>query len=465
MVSMAKLWIGAWLVMRCAACGNDRGVTQPGDPTDPAQFTSPTGEELAFGVKEGNIRNYFHRQGPSAVHLLTRSGSDPRLIAAFPANNQGIGLWFTSSGAPTELWAGADGDADLTQGGGVISLVRNDTGRKMYGARATVHSDASTLTAFLSLLANIRTLRDYGYGLCLENAAQFPSLRDETIELLPASNVVRIRRDQIGGAGYAMELLIKGGAGTTLTVKDETIPARPSCAATAGTGTTKVVEISGAKGVSFDIIALSNDEPLTPIEKAGLLTQRPPDSFEFNALAFLSYAEKLEAGAWRFLTYFGRDTLLSVRMLMPGLKREVVEAALSAVIERINLTPGVKDPFFDYTIEVGDVAHEEELGDYAAWDNSKLSSPPANLRQPRYDYKMIDDDFMLGPVMVEYIKKVTAEAASPDAASATISAFLARTRSDGMSYQAVIAATSRSWSIARGRSPPARARRRRRRPS
>src|SRR5512147_1237008 len=106
-----KLRISALLVASFAACGDDRSASD--DPTDPAQFTSPVGEELAFGVKEGNIRNYFHRQGPSAVHLLTRSGSDPRIIAAFPANNQGIGLWFTSAGSPTELWAGADADADL----------------------------------------------------------------------------------------------------------------------------------------------------------------------------------------------------------------------------------------------------------------------------------------------------------------------------------------------------------------
>src|SRR5205823_4197560 len=142
---------------------------------------------------------------------------------------------------------------------------------------------------------------------------------------------VRIRREQIGGSRYAMELLIKGGAGTTLTVKDQGIAPRASCAATASDGTQNVVEISGAHGVSFDVIALSNDEPLTPIEKPDLLVQQPADSFELDALAFLSYAEKLEAGAWRFLTYFGRDTLLSVRMLMSGLKRDVVEAALSAV--------------------------------------------------------------------------------------------------------------------------------------
>lgn len=431
------LLLGALLAESLAACGDDQGST---DPTDPGQYTAPVGEELAFGVREGNIRNYFHRQGPTAVHLLTRSGLEPRVIAAFPANNQGIGLWFTSSGAPTEIWAGADADADLANGGGLASVVRDEAALDMYGVRATVHSDASTLTVFLPVLANIRSLRDYGYGLCLENTAQFPELRNETIELLPSSNVVRIRREQIGGGGHAMELLIKGGAGTTLAVKDQDVPARASCMATAS-GTTRVVEISGSQGVSFDIIALSNDEPLTPIEKVNLLTMQPPDSFEFNALAFLSYAEKLQAGAWRFLTYFGRDTLLSVRMLMPGLKREVVEAALTSVIERINLTPGVSDPYFDYTIEVGDVSHEEELGDYAAWKNDKLSPKPADVRQPRYDYKMIDDDFLLAPVVVEYIEKVTAEAASPEAATAAIDAFLGRTRSDGVTFKAAIEAS------------------------
>jgi hypothetical protein len=435
---MTTLRVSVLLAAALAACGDNRNRANPGDPTDPSRFTAPAGEVLSFGAREGNIRNYFHRQGPTAVHLLTRSGTDPRIIAAFPANNQGIGLWFTSAGSPTEIWAGADAAADLTAGGGVTSVVRDEADRNMYGVRATVHSDASTLVAFLPLLAGIRTLRDYGYGLCLENAAQFPELRNETIELLPSSNVVRIRRAQLGGGGHAMELLIKGVAGTKLAVKGQDVPARPRCAATADAGTKKVIEISGSHGVSFDIIALSNDEPLTPIEKANLLTRQPPDSFEFNALAFLSYAEKLEAGAWRFLTYFGRDTLLSVRMLMSGLRREVVEAALTAVIERINLTPGVGDPNFDYTIEVGDVAHEEELGDFAAWKNDKLSPKPWDVRRPRYDYKMIDDDFLLAPVLVEYIKKVTAEAAGPQAATAVIDGFLARTRSDGMTFKAAI---------------------------
>ena len=425
------------LIAHLGACDD----SAESDPTDPAEFTSPSGEVLAFGVKEGNIRNYFHRQGPTAVHMLARSGPEPRLIAAFPANNQGIGLWFTSAGDGTQLWAGASADAELLAGGGVTSVVRKDKDRDMNGVRATVHSDATTLTAYLPLLANVRTLRDFGYGLCLENLNQFPELRNESIDFFPEANAVRIRREQIGGAGYAMELLIKGGEGTTLSVKRKEVPARPKCMELAGTSPEKVIEFSGSAGVTFDVIALSNDEPLTPIEKPDLLTQQPPDSFEFNALAFLSYKEKLQAGSWRFLTYFGRDTLLSVRMLMPGLKRDVVEAALTAVMDRINLKPGVPDPYFDYTIEVGDVSHEEELGDYAAWKNSQLQTArPTDVRQTRYDYKMIDDDFLLAPVVNEYIKKVTAEAGSVDAASVIIDAFLARTRPDGTSFKEALQA-------------------------
>src|ERR1043166_6719289 len=136
-MALARWQRVGWIALLMACCrGNHSHAV---DPTADSQFTAPGGSSLAFGVREGNLRNYFHRQGPSAVHLLTRSGSDPRIIAAFPANNQGIGLWFTNAGSPTEIWAGADADADLTQGGGMTSLVRADSGRSMYGARATVH--------------------------------------------------------------------------------------------------------------------------------------------------------------------------------------------------------------------------------------------------------------------------------------------------------------------------------------
>src|SRR5438105_12633195 len=102
-----------------------------------------------------------------------------------------------------------------------------------------------------------------------------------------------------------------------------------------------------------------------------------PSDRELRALAFLSYCEKLLAGSWRFLTYFGRDTLLSVRLLLPVLRPDVAEAALGAVIERL--------------ADDGDVAHEEDIGDFATLRHLHDSPRPADLRAPIYDYKMVDD--------------------------------------------------------------------------
>lgn len=420
-----------------AACGDD-GSTPDGpttdarpydipDPTDPAGFQAPTGEELAFGVEEGNIRNYFFRQGPVAVHLLTRSGTQPRIIAAFPAGNQGIGIWFNDVADPgAQVWVGAK--EQVASGGGIAGIIRPDDagGKPMHGIRATVESDAKSLTLDFTLLANVRSLRDFGYGY---DFAMAPELTNQQADLTKQHNVVRVRRTQIGG-DYHMEYLIKGLDGTQLFLNG---------------GNVNLATTSADGGIKAEIYFLSNDEPLTPIEKSNLLKEpAAEESFELNALAFLTYAEKLQAGSWRFLTYFGRDTLLSVRMLMPALQPEVIEAALSSVLERINLQADLVDPNFDFTVELGDVSHEEELADYAAWKNAKEQQAeagdagvpdampgdePADLRTPRYDYKMIDDDFLLAPVLAAY------RDAYPD----RFDAFLARTRAlDGATYQAAI---------------------------
>ena len=51
--------------------------------------------------------------------------------------------------------------------------------------------------------------------------------------------------------------------------------------------------------------------------------------------------------------YFGRDSMIALRLLMPTLTAEAIEAALGAVIERANST--------------GALCHEETIGDYASF--------------------------------------------------------------------------------------------------
>lgn len=80
------------------------------------------------------------------------------------------------------------------------------------------------------------------------------------------------------------------------------------------------------------------------------LTKEMPD--QTTALSFLSYSEKLLAGAWRFLTYFGRDSMISALLLEPVLSNgngTAMEAVIGAVLERINRTDG-------------NVCHEETIG-------------------------------------------------------------------------------------------------------
>jgi hypothetical protein len=72
-----------------------------------------------------------------------------------------------------------------------------------------------------------------------------------------------------------------------------------------------------------------------------------------DQVAWLSYTSESFAGGWRFLTYFGRDTLLALRLLLPVASQTSAEAILGAVLQRIN--------------ETGTVCHEETVGDYASF--------------------------------------------------------------------------------------------------
>jgi hypothetical protein len=106
-----------------------------------------------------------------------------------------------------------------------------------------------------------------------------------------------------------------------------------------------------------------------------------------NQAAFLAYTEKFLAGGWRFLTYFGRDTLLALRLLLPVISPTSAEAILGAVIERTNST--------------GTLCHEETIGDYASFIN--INNNQSYLgNQPSYSYVMLDTDFLLLPVLADY---------------------------------------------------------------
>ncbi|MBY0305112.1 MAG: hypothetical protein K2W86_08205 [Sphingomonas sp.] len=302
--------------------------------------------ERRYQLIEGLNLNAFVRDGKVAAHLLLRSGRDPRILVAFPAGNSGVGLWFAPLDRPAR-WTLERAPTPFTSGNGT-----------MQGIKAVATINAARLTPKQAVLSNVRYLRDY------QAVSRFPPEVGADAQI--GSDTIQFRRPRLDGApGYDLALRVLDGR-----IEAGSI-------------------IAGRNGrIRLEITALTGDPPLTPLPISQLLNAHAaPDPAARNALAFLSYREKFLAGSWRFNTYFGRDTLMSVRLLMPALQPAAIEAGLGSVFAR--LSPG------------GEVAHEEGIGEFAVLQNRKAgrSGDGAEL-----DYGMIDDDYMLAPIVADYLE-------------------------------------------------------------
>jgi len=304
--------------------------------------------ELHYQITEGQNLNAFVRDGKVAAHMLLRSDADPRILVAFPAGNSGVGLWFDRIATPAR-WQLEGAPQPITLADG--------QGRPLYGIRAVVIVTAARLTVKQAVLSNVRFLRDY------QAVGKFPA--EVAAPMQVDGDRIHYARDRIDGApGYLLDLRVLGGR------------------------IDKGAIVAGPGGrIRLEITAASGDTPLTGLTLPELLNERAAaDPAARNALHFLSYREKFLAGSWRFDTYFGRDTLMSVRLLMPALQPAAIEAGLGAVLARLN--------------PAGEVAHEEGLSEFAILDRRQHggSGDAATL-----DYAMIDDDFMLTPVTASYL--------------------------------------------------------------
>ena len=309
----------------------------------------PAKPEISYRIDEGDNINAFVRNGPVAAHLRLRSGSDPRILVVFPAGNSGVGLWFDRTDRPTQ-WVVERAPSPVTIGtlNGIVTI-------------ASI--DAPVLAIKQAVLSNVRFLRDYqAVGRFPPEIGTQPSIGGETI---------RYRRDRLDGKpGYELTLRVLDGR-----IENGTILA------------------AAGHRIRMEITALTGDTPLTPLPVGDVLNARAAaDPTARNALSFLSYREKFLAGSWRFDTYFGRDTLMSVRLLMPALHPAAIEAGLNSVLARLSTG--------------GEVSHEEGIAEFAIVQNRKTGRGGAVAE---LDYKMVDDDFMLAPVVAEYLAGIGPE--------------------------------------------------------
>ncbi|KAI0442526.1 hypothetical protein F4803DRAFT_365733 [Xylaria telfairii] len=313
-------------------------------------------------------KNYFVSDCSSASQVVVTSPVvdsglrlvNPRLLIAWPAGNSGIVTYFLPGDS-----------SDATLGISLENLPDiNRTISPLVGGVTGIISFNSSAVLNLAIIGSIRTIRDYVEGNSLnpkfQDALQVQKQSDGTILLS------RIWLDHVTETFLAFQsrndglATIRGGKvyfdkGTYLFNAWHTYP---------------------------ELEQLSASETLNS-QSQDLITKNPDET---ASLSFFSFTSKVVAGGWRFLTYFGRDSLISLLLLQPILSEGnggAVEAILSAAIERIDVNDG-------------SVCHEEVIGDYATYLNEQQGIPGT---EALCDYKMIDTDYFFPIAMNEYFVK------------------------------------------------------------
>ena len=331
---------------------------------------------LYLHVSDPPYENYFYADAIVSCQAvlaspLIRTNNDAsaqhRLLFAWPAGNSGAAVFFTSDDS--------EDDAPILKfkvgsSGRVLDSVKykpdgsSRSGLPSVGVSGLLEVSSSTaLRANLAILGSIRTIRDYTEGHGTLNQHVQDSIAIE--ELDGTEKGVSISR-----------LWFDGRTTTRLTF-----------APASGAGKGSITNINSDNIAEFSPGLYSFqallDYPQTPYmpptrllkPSYHYLIQEQPDAV--RSLSFLCTSEKILAGAWRYLTYFGRDSMISLLLLNPILydsgHNGIIEAGLSAVLERVNG-------------EDGSVCHEENIGDYPA---ACAALNPNKTPEDQYDYKMV----------------------------------------------------------------------------
>jgi hypothetical protein len=311
-------------------------------PVPSASTTSSTGpaatctsEATTLQLSSPPYENYFYSDCHSASQVVVTSPEPdsnltiigPRLIVAWPAGNSGIATYFQpENGVNGTLGIQLQNSSIGNPLGPVYQS--NSHGNATVGVSTTLTFNSSAVLS-VAILGSIRTIRDFVEGPSL--------LRDDIQSAIKYSNIDNgVELNRLWLDNITTTTISFTSSNNTIQLDNDTV---------------KFEAGSYIFNASFDypqLTQLSSKEVLNS-DSAGLITQSP---MQTTSLSFLSYTTKLTAGAWRFLTYFGRDSMIATLLLEPvlsGGKGGAIEAVIAGVLERLNMTDG-------------SVCHEETIG-------------------------------------------------------------------------------------------------------
>jgi hypothetical protein len=328
-------------------------------------------------LRDPPYENYFYSDCNTDAQVVVTSPLPdsnlsiigPRLIVAWPAGNSGICTFFQPQDEKNGTLAIELVNSTLGSPLGVINREDKDSDYPYVGVEGVLSFNSSA-NLTVAILGSIRNIRDFTEG---------PSIINQVIQ--NATNFTRMKN----GGVLISRLWLDNVTTTNLLLEPwENKDSRLS-----------IYNDTVSFGAGFYHFSASFNYPqlkqLSPQQvlnnQSQALTKK--EQSEVRSLSFFSYTDKLLAGGWRFLTYFGRDTMIAALLLEPILSagnNSALEAVIGAVLERINRTDG-------------SVSHEETIGDYATLLNLQNG---IDSTAPGFTYPMIDTDYFLPVLMDRY---------------------------------------------------------------
>ena len=357
------------------------------------QVTAQTCQITTQHISSPPYENYFYSDcHVDAQAVVTSPLPDsnlsvigPRLIIALPAGNSGFATYFAPQNGKNGTLAIALVNSTLGQPLTSVANTTAGTSPSIAGVSGVLSFNSSAVLT-VPILGSVRTIRDFTEGPSLLQPQIQDAIKFSTYQANGAS-LTRLWLDNVTTSTFTM--VPYGSTKSKVQVQNNKLMLEAgSYQFTASLNYPQLEQLTATEVLSSS--------------SKGLVTQM---SDQTTSLSFLSYTEKLLAGAWRFLTYFGRDSMISALLMQPILSQgngSAMEAVLGAALERMNQSDG-------------SVCHEETIGDYATWlhlqDNVTSTAPS-------YSYVMIDSDYYLPILMDRYL---TQSAAGGSRASAFLS--------------------------------------------
>ena len=344
---------------------------------------------LQFDLAVGTEKNYFIQSGKGAFHLSLGEHPKSRCIIASPAGNAGSLITFEDKSPvqlvkPLRIEDKETVSFSISGENKIINLAVLGSIRIIRAYTESVGID-QTYDHLQNILQKIDTTSSEHKNLTAWLSPEWELSNDNKTAVIKINSLnnkdfYELKLESSKGKFNIIEKLKPSiGINSKLQLPSNEI---------------KIVYTSSFKPLTpFPVKELFNKEALSILEKLEA-EEKKNAILNLNALRFLAYKEKFLAGSWRFLTYFGRDTLLSIRMLAPILTPAAFEAEFRGISEHLN--------------DAGEIAHEEDLGEQSAIDqlnqwytngfNDKLSIEDKMIS----DFISVDTNYLALPLLLDY---------------------------------------------------------------